>query len=56
MLHDLEAWLMTLLWSHGPEADARRKRVLPRIDAGDSGLPDLQLGPDGPHVGPTTDT
>jgi 2-polyprenyl-6-methoxyphenol hydroxylase-like FAD-dependent oxidoreductase len=49
ILHDLEAWLMTLLWSRGPEADARRHRVMPRFDIGDPAMPDLQLGPDGPH-------
>jgi len=49
ILHDLESWLMTLLWSRGPEADARRHRVMPRFDVGDPALPDLQLGPDGPH-------
>lgn len=49
ILHDLEAWLTTLMWSRGPEADARRHRVMPRFDVGDPALPDLQLGPDGPH-------
>lgn len=51
ILHDLEAWLTKLLWSRGPEADARRHRVMPRFDVGDPALPDLQLGPDGPHDG-----
>jgi 2-polyprenyl-6-methoxyphenol hydroxylase-like FAD-dependent oxidoreductase len=49
ILHDLEAWLTTLLWSRGPAADERRHRVMPRFDIGDPALPDLQLGPDGPH-------
>lgn len=49
ILHDLESWLTTLLWSRGPAADERRHRVMPRFDVGDSALPDLQLGPDGPH-------
>jgi menaquinone-9 beta-reductase len=49
ILHDLESWLTTLLWSRGPEADERRHRVMPRFDVGDPALPDLQLGPDGPH-------
>ncbi len=49
IVHDIESWMMTLLWSRGPEADERRHRVMPRFGAGDPALPDLQLGPDGPH-------
>lgn len=49
IVRDIESWMMTLLWSRGPEADERRHRVMPRFGAGDPALPDLQLGPDGPH-------
>ncbi len=49
IVRDIESWMMTLLWSRGPEADERRHRVMPRFSVGDPALPDLQLGPDGPH-------
>lgn len=53
IVRDIESWMMTLLWSRGPEADDRRHRVMPRFSAGDPALPDLQLGPDGPHPSDT---
>ncbi|ACG72879.1 monooxygenase FAD-binding [Anaeromyxobacter sp. K] len=38
-----------LVWTPGPEAEARRARVLPRLLAGDPALPDpVGLGPFGP--------
>jgi 2-polyprenyl-6-methoxyphenol hydroxylase-like FAD-dependent oxidoreductase len=49
IVRDIESWMMTLLWARGPEADERRHRVMPRFSVGDPALPDLQLGPDGPH-------
>lgn len=49
IVRDIESWMMTLLWGRGPEADERRHRVMPRFSVGDPALPDLQLGPDGPH-------
>jgi 2-polyprenyl-6-methoxyphenol hydroxylase-like FAD-dependent oxidoreductase len=49
IVRDIESWMMTLLWSRGAQADERRRRVMPRFSVGDPALPDLQLGPDGPH-------
>ncbi len=49
IVRDIESWMMTLLWDRGAAADERRHRVMPRFSAGDPALPDLQLGPDGPH-------
>jgi menaquinone-9 beta-reductase len=47
-LHRLEQW-RTALFEVGPEADARRARVLPRLAAEPGRAPDLVgLGPDGP--------
>jgi len=48
-LHDIIAWMTQLVWSGGPEADARRARVFPRLQADPTGFPDLVgQGPFGP--------
>lgn len=49
-LHRLEKWRAALFYEIGPEADARRARVLPRLAAAAPGsAPDLTgVGPDGP--------
>jgi 2-polyprenyl-6-methoxyphenol hydroxylase-like FAD-dependent oxidoreductase len=48
-LHRLEDWLTVLRYDIGPEADARRARVLPRLAEDPSRAPDvLGLGPDAP--------
>jgi len=48
-LHRLEDWLTVLMYDIGPEADARRAHVLPRLAAEPSRAPDLPgLGPDSP--------
>lgn len=48
-LHDILSWMTTLIWSGGPEADARRARVFPRMKEDPTGFPDsVGLGPFGP--------
>jgi len=48
-LHDILSWWTTLIWSGGPEADARRARVLPRMQQDPTGFPDpAGQGPFGP--------
>lgn len=46
-LRDVEHWFADLIFSAGPEADARRARVLPRLER--PGAPDIVgLGPESP--------
>jgi len=48
-LHDILSWMTTLIWSGGPDADARRARVLPRMQQDPTGFPDPSgQGPFGP--------
>jgi menaquinone-9 beta-reductase len=48
-LHRIHQWMYELIWSAGPEADARRARVFPRWAQDPSGFPDaVGLGPFGP--------
>ena len=48
-LHDILSWMTTLVWTAGPEADARRARVFPRMQQDPSGFPDpAGQGPFGP--------
>ncbi len=48
-LHEILSWWTTLLWSGGPEADARRARVFPRMRQDSTGFPDPSgQGPFGP--------
>jgi 2-polyprenyl-6-methoxyphenol hydroxylase-like FAD-dependent oxidoreductase len=48
-LHAMLSWMTRLVWSNGPEADARRARVLPRQKADPTGFPDpVGQGPFGP--------
>jgi len=48
-LHDILAWSTALIWSGGPDADARRARVLPRMQQDPTGFPDpAGQGPFGP--------
>ncbi|MGE3842878.1 MAG: FAD-dependent oxidoreductase [Vicinamibacterales bacterium] len=48
-LHDILSWMTTLVWSGGPEADARRARVFPRMQEDPTGFPDPSgQGPFGP--------
>jgi len=48
-LHDILSWWTTLIWSGGPEADARRARVFPRMQQDPTGFPDpAGQGPFGP--------
>jgi 2-polyprenyl-6-methoxyphenol hydroxylase-like FAD-dependent oxidoreductase len=48
-LHRILSWETELVWSFGPEADARRARVFPRMAADPTGFPDPSgLGPFGP--------
>jgi 2-polyprenyl-6-methoxyphenol hydroxylase-like FAD-dependent oxidoreductase len=48
-LHDILGWMTELIWTGGPEADARRARVLPRLKADPTGFPDSSgQGPFGP--------
>jgi 2-polyprenyl-6-methoxyphenol hydroxylase-like FAD-dependent oxidoreductase len=48
-LHRILAWMTELVWTAGPEADARRGRVFPRLKADPTGFPDfLGMGPFGP--------
>jgi 2-polyprenyl-6-methoxyphenol hydroxylase-like FAD-dependent oxidoreductase len=48
-LHDILGWMTQLVWSAGPEADARRARVFPRMGQDPTGFPDaVGQGPFGP--------
>jgi 2-polyprenyl-6-methoxyphenol hydroxylase-like FAD-dependent oxidoreductase len=48
-LHRIHSWMTELAWTPGPEADARRQRVMPKWIAQVEGFPDLVgLGPFGP--------
>ena len=48
-LHRIHAWMTELIWTAGPEGDARRQRVFPRMMADPHGFPDnVGLGPLGP--------
>ena len=48
-LHRIHEWMTELVWTPGPEADARRMRVFPRMSADPTGFPDgVGLGPFGP--------
>jgi menaquinone-9 beta-reductase len=48
-LHRIHGWMTELMWTAGPEADARRQRVLPRMMSDPRGYPDhVGLGPTGP--------
>jgi 2-polyprenyl-6-methoxyphenol hydroxylase-like FAD-dependent oxidoreductase len=48
-LHNILSWWTTLVWSGGPEADARRARVFPRMHQDRTGFPDpAGQGPFGP--------
>lgn len=49
-LHRVLAWYTELVWSAGPEADERRARVFPRMQANPRAYPDpAGLGPFGPN-------
>jgi 2-polyprenyl-6-methoxyphenol hydroxylase-like FAD-dependent oxidoreductase len=48
-LHRILSWMTELVWTPGPEADARRARVMPRMISEPRGFPDnVGLGPFGP--------
>jgi 2-polyprenyl-6-methoxyphenol hydroxylase-like FAD-dependent oxidoreductase len=48
-LHNILSWTTTLIWTGGPEADARRARVIPRFQSDPTGFPDPSgQGPFGP--------
>lgn len=48
-LHRMQEWQRELLWTPGPDADARRAKVLPRWASDPRGFPDMVgLGPFGP--------
>lgn len=48
-LHRILGWMTELTWTPGPEADARRQRVFPRMMADPRGFPDaMGAGPFGP--------
>jgi 2-polyprenyl-6-methoxyphenol hydroxylase-like FAD-dependent oxidoreductase len=48
-LHDILSWWTTLIWSGGPDGDARRAKVFPRMQQDSSGFPDPSgQGPFGP--------
>jgi len=48
-LHRIHTWMTDLAWTPGPEADARRERVMPKWIAQVEGFPDLVgQGPFGP--------
>jgi 2-polyprenyl-6-methoxyphenol hydroxylase-like FAD-dependent oxidoreductase len=48
-LRRILGWMTELTWTPGPEADARRARVLPRMMSDPRGFPDsVGLGPFGP--------
>lgn len=49
-MHRVHTWMTELAWTPGPEADARRERVLPKWIGQVDGFPDLVgLGPFGPN-------
>lgn len=49
-LHRITRWLADLFYEVGPDADARRSRVLPRLAREPERAPDTAgLGPDGPN-------
>jgi 2-polyprenyl-6-methoxyphenol hydroxylase-like FAD-dependent oxidoreductase len=49
-LQRILGWMTELVWTAGPEADARRGRVFPRMKADPTGFPDfLGTGPFGPN-------
>ena len=46
-LHAVETWFTALAWDQGPEADARRLQIFPKLEQ--PGAPDIiGLGPDSP--------
>jgi 2-polyprenyl-6-methoxyphenol hydroxylase-like FAD-dependent oxidoreductase len=48
-LHRILSWMTELFWSAGPEADARRAKVLTKMGENPAGFPDsVGLGPLGP--------
>ena len=48
-LHAIVSWMTALIWTGGPEADARRAKVFPRMQADPTGFPDSSgQGPFGP--------
>jgi 2-polyprenyl-6-methoxyphenol hydroxylase-like FAD-dependent oxidoreductase len=48
-LHNILSWMTDLVWTAGPEADARRARVFPRLHQDPTGFPDAPgQGPFGP--------
>ena len=48
-LHDILSWMTILIWTGGPEGDARRARVFPRMQQDPTGFPDPSgQGPFGP--------
>jgi hypothetical protein len=48
-LHNILSWMTALIWSGGPEADARRARVFSRMQHDPTGFPDpAGQGPFGP--------
>jgi 2-polyprenyl-6-methoxyphenol hydroxylase-like FAD-dependent oxidoreductase len=48
-LHDILSWNTQLFWSPGPEGDARRAKVMPRMKTNPMEYPDsIGLGPFGP--------
>jgi 2-polyprenyl-6-methoxyphenol hydroxylase-like FAD-dependent oxidoreductase len=48
-LHNILSWMTTLIWAGGPDADARRARVFPRMQQDPTGFPDPSgQGPFGP--------
>jgi len=48
-LHRIHSWMRELIWTPGPEADARRQRVFSRMYQDPTGFPDaIGLGPFGP--------
>ena len=48
-LHRIHTWMTELAWTTGPDAHARRERVMPKWIAQVEGFPDLVgLGPFGP--------
>jgi menaquinone-9 beta-reductase len=48
-LRTILSWMTELVWSGGPEADARRARVFPKMQKDPTGYPDpIGMGPYGP--------
>lgn len=48
-LRNILAWMTELVWSGGPDADARRQRVFPKMQQDPTGYPDpIGQGPFGP--------